>query len=59
LPLLFLHFEGISRSVILDLKFQKIVNCLDGVGIVSGDTDFRALSGILNQAIMAIGIALG
>ena len=49
LPLLFFHFDGISRSVILDLKFQKIVNCLDGVGILSGETDFRALSSLSNR----------
>jgi hypothetical protein len=40
--------------VILDLKFQKIVNGLDGLGIVSDDPDFRALIGVLNQVGAAV-----
>ena len=45
---LFFDLQRVSRSVILDLEFQKIVNGLDSVGIVSADTNFRTSGGVSN-----------
>jgi hypothetical protein len=46
---LFLDLQRVSRSVILDLEFQKSVNGPDSVGIVSGDTNFRTSGAVSNH----------